>query len=431
MDVLTGVTVGPPAHGGHCVARVEGRVVFVRHTAPGEVVDVRLTEAGEGRKFWRGDAVAVHEASPDRVPSRWPEAGPGGVGGGELAHLALAAQRRWKAEVVRDTLRRIGHLELEHLGPIVVEPLGDDDAREGLGTRTRIDLVLDAASRPGMYRHRTHDVVPLEQMPLAVPAIAEAGLFAPGRWDGVPPGTRLDVVAPSDGPVVVLAGGRPVDLADPAGSLAPRRAPRRGRRGSAAPARVAVRERVSTAVGELAYRVDATGFWQVHRDAPAALVDAVLAAVRPEPGQRVADLYSGAGLFTVPLARAVGETGRVDAVEVNDRAVKDARRNLHDTPQATLHAAGVSAEVVEALGSGVDAVVLDPPRSGAGTAVMTALTELAPRRIVYVACDPAALARDLRTAVDHGYDVTALTGYDLFPHTHHVECVAVLEPRAG
>uniref|UniRef100_UPI001264F295 TRAM domain-containing protein n=1 Tax=Georgenia satyanarayanai TaxID=860221 RepID=UPI001264F295 len=259
MDVLTGVTVGPPAHGGHCVARVEGRVVFVRHSAPGEVVDVRLTDAGEGRKFWRGDAVAVHEASPDRVPSRWPEAGPDGVGGGELAHLSLPGQRRWKAEVVRDTLRRIGHLELADLGPLVVAPLGDDDARDGLGTRTRIDLVLDADSRPGMYRHRTHDVVALEQMPLAVPAITAADLFAPGRWDGVPPGTRLDVVAPSDGEVVVLADGRPVDLADPARSLAARREarPRRGRRGGGAPARVAVRERVAPAVGDLAYRGDA------------------------------------------------------------------------------------------------------------------------------------------------------------------------------
>ena len=432
MDVLTGVTVGPPAHGGHCVARVEGRVVFVRHSAPGEVVDVRLTDAGEGRTFWRGDAVAVHEASPDRVPSRWPEAGPDGVGGGELAHLSLPGQRRWKAEVVRDTLRRIGHLELDHLGPLVVEPIGDDDARDGLGTRTRIDLVLDARSRPGMYGHRTHDVVALEQMPLAVPAIAEADLFGPGRWDGVPPGTRLDVVAPSEGPLVVLADGQHVDLAAPARSFAARREtrPRRRRRGAAAPARVAVRERVATAVGDLSYRVDATGFWQVHRDAPAALVDAVLAAARPEPGQRVVDLYSGAGLFTLPLSRAVGEGGRVDAVEVNDRAVKDARRNLHDSPQTTLHVSGVTAGVLRGLGGGVDAVVLDPPRSGAGTEVVTALTEMRPRRIVYVACDPAALARDLRTAVDHGYAVTALTGYDLFPHTHHVECVAVLEPRS-
>ncbi|QDB79427.1 class I SAM-dependent RNA methyltransferase [Georgenia sp. 311] len=437
-DVLTGVTIGSPAHGGHCVARVDGRVVFVRHTAPGEVVDVRLTEAGEGRKFWRGDAVAVHEASPDRVPSRWPEAGPGGVGGAELAHLTLPAQRRWKAEVVRDTLRRIGHVELEQ--PLEVHALGEDDARDGLATRTRIDLVVDDAGRAGMFRHRSHDVVALGEMPLAVPAITELDLFAPGRWQGVPAGTRLDVVAPSDGPAVVLADGRQLDLDHPGRAFrreerqARAGRPDRGRRprGQEAPAqRVAVREQVSSAVGDLSYRVDATGFWQVHRDAPATLVAAVLDALRPEPGARVVDLYSGAGLFTLPLARAVGERGRVDAVEVNQRAVKDARRNLHADPQAVLHVSGVTATVIEGLGAkgSVDGIVLDPPRSGAGAPVMNALTELRPRRLVYVACDPAALARDLRTALDGGYELVALDAYDLFPHTHHVECVAVLEPR--
>ncbi len=435
MDVLTRVTVGPPAHGGHCVARVDGRVVFVRHTAPGEVVDVRLTDAGEGRRFWRGEAVHVHEASPDRVPSRWPEAGPGGVGGGELAHLTLPAQRRWKADVVRDALRRIGHLELDHLGPLVVHPLGDDDDRDGLGTRTRIDLVLDADSRAGMFRHRSHEVRALRQMPLAVPAITDLDLFAPDRWAGLRPGTRVDVVAPSVGRPVVLVDGRPVDPDHPTRLLGPAPAARRGtkgRRGAAPAARVGVRERVPSPHGELTYRVDAAGFWQVHRDAPATLVREVLAAAAPEPGQRVVDLYAGAGLLTLPLALAVGEQGRVDAVEVDERAVKDAKRNLHAAPQAVLHAAAVTAPVVDGLaGQGaVDTVVLDPPRSGAGTAVMAALARLRPGRMVYVACDPAALARDLRSAVDHGYAVTALTGYDLFPHTHHVECVAVLEPAA-
>ena len=437
-DVLTGVTIGSPAHGGHCVARVDGRVVFVRHTARGEVVDVRLTESGEGRRFWRGDAVTVHEASPDRVPSRWPEAGPGGVGGAELAHLTLPAQRRWKAEVVRDTLRRIGHVDLDR--PLEVHPLGEDDARDGLGTRTRIDLVVDDTGRAGMFRHRSHDVLALREMPLAVPAITDLDLFAPGRWQGVPAGTRLDVVAPSDGPVVVLADGRQVDLEAPGRAFRreerqarPARPGRgRGRRPGARQApvpRLAVREQVSSVLGDLSYRVDATGFWQVHRDAPATLVGAVLDALRPEPGGRVVDLYSGAGLFTLPLARAVGQGGRVDAVEVNERAVKDARRNLHADPQAVLHVAGVTASAIQDMGSSgsVDGVVLDPPRSGAGAPVMTALTELRPRRLVYVACDPAALARDIALLGERGWSDVTVTGHDLFPMTHHLEAVAVLD----
>lgn len=398
--VIRDVEIGAPAHGGHCVARVDGRVVFVRHTAPGEIVDIELTDAGADRRFWRADAVAVRHASPDRVPSRWPEAGPGGVGGGELAHLTLIAQRRWKEEVIGDTLRRIGHLDHD----VTVHPLGQDDARDGLGTRTRVELVLDDRSRPGMFRHRSHEVQALTDLPLAVPAIRDLDLFAPGRWDAMAPGTRLEVVAPSNGAPVVLADGVTVH---PAGS----------------PARV-VRERVTTPLGELDYRVDATGFWQVHQDAPTTLVEAVLAAAAVQPGQRVVELYSGAGLLTLPLALAAGPSGRVDAVEANERAIKNARRNLHAAPQAVLHQQQVRATTIEALAG--DVVVLDPPRAGAGGAVMTALAGLAPERIVYVACDPAALARDLRTAVGLGYRIAELTGYDLFPHTHHVECVAVL-----
>lgn len=464
-EILTGVHVGAPAHGGHCVARVDGRVVFVRHSAPGEVVDVRLTDAGPDRRFWRGEAVVVHDASPDRVASVWPEAGPGGVGGGELAHLTLAAQRRWKTDVLRDALTRIGRFAPEELPEVTVAPLGSDDATGGLGTRTRIDLVLDAAGRAGMFAHRSHEVRALEQMPLAVPAITALELFAPGRWEGLPAGTRIDVVAPSDGPVLVIAAGQvlnpdgtpPEPVTTPhQGRPAPERhagrSGRGGRRGQGAgrpgtrrpgPNRQAdrplsppdagrtVREVVDAVGGPWHYQVGAQGFWQIHRDAPRTLVEAVLGAVGPVAGGRVLDLYSGAGLFTVPLAQAVGPDGRVDAVELDPGAVRHAKRNLHDQPHARLHEAPVNAAALAALaddGPAIDVVVLDPPRSGAGEQVAAAIAEARPGRVVYVACDPAALARDLRALADRGYRATALQGYDLFPHTHHIECVAVVEP---
>ncbi|MFC4555905.1 class I SAM-dependent RNA methyltransferase [Georgenia faecalis] len=406
---LVELVVGPPAHGGHCVARsADGPVVFVRHTLPGERVRARVTQAR--RQFWRADAVEVLEASPDRVPSVWPEAGPGGVGGGELAHVALDAQRRWKTTVLREALTRIGHLDLDGLeGEVAVEGLPGDDEAGGLGTRTRIELVVDADGTAGMFRHRSHDVVPLSSMPLAVPAIAELGLFAPGRWSHLRPGTRLDVVAPSVGAPLVLVDGEP-------------EASGRG------PARGSVREVVPTAFGDLTYRVRASGFWQVHRRAAPVLVDAVLGALRPTPGERLLDLYSGAGLFTLPLVTAVGESGRVDAVESEPRAVTDARRNLHAHAGAALHEARVDPASLVALGGDpVDGVVLDPPRAGAGPAVMDALADLAPQRVVYVACDPAALARDLQVATARGYRLRTVRGLDLFPHTHHVEAVALLE----
>jgi tRNA/tmRNA/rRNA uracil-C5-methylase (TrmA/RlmC/RlmD family) len=390
--------IGPPAHGGHCVARVGGRVVFVRHALPGELVRARLTEVGLARRYWRADAVDVLEPSPDRVPTVWPAAGPGGVGGGELAHVALAAQRRWKAQVVGELLQRIGGIARE----VVVEEAPGDDARVGLGWRTRVALTADARGRAGMLRYRSREVVPLASMPLASPAIAELDLFA-RRW---PAGARIEAVAPSaDDRVLVLVDGEPL----------------RGERRS-------VRERVATPVGVLVYRVAGAGFWQVHDKAPEILVAEVLRATGAGDGDRVLELYSGAGLFTVPLAGAVGAGGRVDAVEGDDRAVRSARRNLHHAPHVRVHAGDVAHVLAGLDGAPGELLVLDPPRTGAGPEVTAAILARRPARVVYVACDPAALARDLRVARAHGYALTALRAVDLFPHTHHVECVATLEP---
>lgn len=389
--------IGPAVHGGHCLARHEGRVVFVRHAIPGERARVRLTE--QRRKgYWRGDAVDVLEASPDRVPSVWPEAGPGGVGGGELGHVTPEAQRRWKRDVLIDALTRIGKLDAEDplLAALTVSAVpGDID---GLGTRTRIELTADGDGRAGMYRHRTHDVVALREMPLAVPEITAFDLL--GRtWE---PGARIDAVAPTEGEPAVLVNGRPW----------------RGGRSH-------VRERVTAAGTEYRYRLAANGFWQIHRAAPTTLIEAVLAAAQLQPGGSVIDAYSGAGLLSLPLADAVGPEGLVLAVESDQQAGRDARRNAHGLDQLELRTAEV-APTLAAIERRPDAVVLDPPRAGAGPEVLDRLADLGTPRIIYVACDPAALARDVRTALDHGYRLEALQGFDLFPHTHHVEALATL-----
>lgn len=404
---------GPVAHGGHCVARLDGRVVFVRHTLPGERVRARLTDADEGATYWRADAVEVLEASSDRVPSAWPAAGPGGVGGGELAHVALPAQRAWKAAVLHEQLQRLGKVERD----VEVHAAPGDDERAGLGWRTRIELVVGPDGRAGMRRARSHDVVALEDMPLAVDAIAGLDLFA-RRWPG---GARIEAVAPDGGDrPVVLLDGVPFDL----GRRRPDTRPN---------ARTSVREVVRTAAGEHVYRVAAAGFWQVHRAAPATLVDAVLRGAGDVSGARVLDLYSGAGLFTVPLADAVGGGGRVVSVEGDARAVRDARRNVHDRTNVDLFAGDVARVLMgtdDVAGRGADVVVLDPPRAGAGRRVVDAVVTLAPERVVYVACDPAALGRDVGLFAAAGYELTDVEGYDLFPMTHHVEAVAVLT-RAG
>ena len=440
------LAVGAPAHGGHCVARPVddpgGRVIFVRHSLPGEIVRARLTEMTS--RTWRADAVEILQASPDRVDSVWPEAGPAGVGGGELAHVALDAQRTWKRWVLADCLRRIGGQEVADAvaslpeaasgAAVPVEPMPTDAeaqastsarrrALAGTATRTRVSLTVTDDGEPGMHAFRSGMVLPLRRLPLAVAAITEIGLLERPRWRAhYRPGMRIEAVAPSGGEPVVLLDDR----------LLTAQARSTGRR--------RVQEVVDASalgLGELTYSVHAEGFWQVHVDAPRVLVERVVRAALGEDldraaGSRVLELYSGAGLFTLPLAALVGGAGQVLSLEGDEQAVRDARRTLHDHPAARLAAGRVSPRSVRELtgsftGDRPDVLVLDPPRQGAGREVIEAVAALGAERIVLVACDPAALARDLGTLLHAGYELGSLSALDMFPHTHHFETIAVLD----
>ena len=407
------LTVGEPAHGGACVARDEsGRVVFVRHAAPGELVRARVT-AVQKKLAW-ADAVEVLSPSADRVDSVWPQAGPGGVGGGELAHLTPAAQRGWKSRVIAGQLRRVGGEALaeavDALGGVRVAPApGDEDPRDALtGRRSRIDVVIDEAGRAGMHEFRGRRVT----------AIRELGLFdedTPWRrlWK---PGDRVRAVAPSGGEPVVLIG-EDTYAAD----------------GVRIDADV-VRWNVPVGSGVESYYVRPSGFWQTHVRGAEVLANAVLAAAfgagEAGAGRAVMELYSGAGLFSVPLARAVGESGRVVTLEGDEGAVRDAGENLAAFDWVDAFAGNVDREgVVDLsgqLGAVPDVVVADPPRAGAGAEVCEAIAATGAPRVVLVSCDPAAGARDLRALTEAGYEFESLQAWDLFPHTHHVEMVSVL-----
>ncbi len=357
--------VGAVAHGGHCVARHEGRVVFVRHTLPGEVVDAALTEQGEDAPYWRADAVTVIEASPDRVDSVWPAAGPGGVGGGELAHVALHAQREWKLTVLRDSFERFAKREFP--GEIHAAP--GDNERGGLRWRTRVSAVTDGQGRAAMHVQRSSLTQVLTQMPLAVERAERALVDA--RYSA---NAQVAVVAPEGSDAVhVLVDGVPW---------------RGGKADHRDNAPTNVKETVVVGDRTYEYRVAVSGFWQVHRAAPAVLVGEVMERVGD--AATVVDLYSGAGLFALPLAVAGKD---VTTVEAAAQAVKAARRNLHAFPDATV----IEGDVRRTLGQGIgaaDVVILDSPRSGAGNATIDALVTVGASRLVYVACDPVALARD-------------------------------------
>jgi tRNA/tmRNA/rRNA uracil-C5-methylase (TrmA/RlmC/RlmD family) len=409
------VTVGPVAHGGHCVARHEGRVVFVRHALPGERVVVRVTEDRQPG-FCRADAVEVLEAAPDRVPRPCPYSGPGRCGGCDWQHVAHEGQLRLKAAVVREQLTRLGGLSGEDalVRDLVVEALPGGPLR----WRTRARFAVDRGGAPGLRRHRSHDLVLLDDCPITVEPAARAVLDR--RWPGA---GAVDVAVDSAGTVTTTRldrRGRPQ-------STRVLRAGEDGRgRGGTEPARRVAR----TAAGR-DWEVEGTGFWQVHPAAADALTEAVAAFAGVRQGETVLDLYAGAGLFGGALAPAAGEAGRVVCVEADEAACAAAEANLAALPQAEVWQGEVDAEglteLLDELGGAPDVVVLDPPRAGAGATVSRALAEAGPRAVVYVACDPASLARDVAAFTGGGYRLTALRGFDAFPMTAHVECVALLE----
>lgn len=412
---LIELEIGSVAHGGHCVARHEGRVIFVRHALPGEKVLAKLTDNGEKSKFWRADAVRIIEPSADRVVSAWREAGANGVGGGELSHVSLEGQRAWKASVVEEQLQHLAKLDRK----VTVEGAPGDDAAGGLGYRTRFDLIVDESGRAGMRAFRSHDIKPLKTMPLATREaleLAEEHHVFDRQWNA---GDQLEIVAPADGSQgVVLLNGEPE---------------RKGFQDPRPNAKKNVTETVMVDGVTHEYRVTAAGFWQVHREAPALLAQTVLDMARSGgtdlEDATVVDLYSGAGLFSAPLAHAVGQVGRVVSIEGDERACRDARRNLHNYEQAEVHVGDV-AKVLSSRDhgamAGADIVVMDPPRAGAGKKVVDEVAALGANKVIYVACDPAALARDIAYFGEYGFALADLRAFDLFPMTHHVECVALL-----
>ncbi|MDO4888785.1 MAG: TRAM domain-containing protein [Actinomycetaceae bacterium] len=400
------------AHGGVCVGRADdGRVVFARFGLPGETVRVR--ETSQRAKLIRGDVVDVlSDPSEHRVATQWPEAGPLGVGGADLGHVAFGFQAQWKTHVLRETLARIGGRDLvEELRQrgidCTVRAVDGDEATGGWASRTRVEFVVSDGGRPAMHREGTRDLVEVSGLPLAVEDIGELDLFGAWRhrWR---PGERVRAVAPS-GSDPVVAIGESVWWAP--GMEAERY----------------VREDV-VAGGELySYRVRAAGFWQAHHRAASELISSVLAMARIEPGEAVVELYAGAGMLTQPLAQATGPTGGVWAFEGVREATQDARANLRDFPWAKVQTAAIGEHLARDLGG--DVIVADPPRSGLGKKLARQLALAPVSRIVLVSCDVAAMARDVAAMREAGMTVTGLDAIDLFPNTHHVECVVAMSKR--
>ena len=382
------------------MARHDGQVVFVRHTLPGERVVVRVTEGRVGDSYVRADAVSVVAPAAGRVERPCPYAGPGRCGGCDFQHVSLEVQRGLKRAVVREQFSRIAGLDVD----LEVRPVPGDEA--GLRWRTRVEFAVDDLGRPGLRAHRSREVIALDDCLIATQGVIDSGVLDTD-WPDVEAVDVVDAAHPEE-PVLV-----PVPTptgSDPSGGL------------------VGELGRDGSWQGE--YVLAARGFWQVHPGAASTFLARVVALLDAGPGDLVADLYAGSGLFTMRLAELVAPDGSVLGVEGDARAVENGIRNTEHLEGVEWRANRVDRELRSLVRQGVraDLVVLDPPRTGAGKDVMHLLAQLSPRRVVYVACDPAALARDVRTAGQHGYALASLEAWDAFPMTHHVECIAVLQP---
>lgn len=386
------VTVEAVAHGGHCVARAEGRVIFVRHALPGEKVRLNITD--RKKKFWRADAVEILEASPDRVtaPCKW--SGPGQCGGCDFQHVSHDAQRRLKADVLTEQLTRLGGVDLTEFGPLEVQPLPGGP----LGWRTRMQYAVDREGKTGLRAHRSHKLIPIDSCPIATERIQDSDVLQK-TWKKA--GAVGVVDSDSRNLAIYTQRSRTAKTYHAGGP-----------------------KTIHQVIGGAEFELDYDAFWQVHPEAASTFVDTVIDLLAPQEGESAWDLYAGAGVYAMALAEELGEEGRVIAVE-SSKAGRGAQ-NLSGHPNAGMIYGEVS-ETIGPLGS-VDLVVLDPPRSGAGAEVVATIAQSQPRAVVYVACDPAALARDVRTFDENGYRLTQIRAFDSFPMTHHFETIVRLEP---
>ena len=388
-------------HGGYGLGRHDGKVFFVPGTAPDDVVTVIVREAKKTHCF--ADVIAVHTPGPDRRDHIWPEAEwsrPPGLrpGGADLGHVDLAAQRRIKTEVLQESMIRHGGVDASWMAAVAVEAVAGRG--DGRAWRTRETLHVKNGV-VGPLAMRSHDVVPVTSLPLVVEEISQSGILDT-RWSDTTsiravwsPVTGLSITSSTDNPTPVTQRVHDVDFA-----------------------------------------LDSASFWQVHHDAAEVLWDAVVAAVDTEafdPHAPNLDLYGGVGLFAVALTRLGGEETRVVSVESVATASAFAKHNLAAMPHAKTVLSGAEEFLAAEVASLDDTrraayrratVVVDPPRQGVGNSGVDALVGLAPKQIVYVACDPVALARDTKSLHHAGYHLRTLQGFDLFPHTHHMEAVA-------
>jgi 23S rRNA (uracil1939-C5)-methyltransferase len=376
------VTFSDMAYEGHALARYADGVVFAEYGIPGEHATVELYRKHGG--VAHGRVVEVHEASPDRVEAPCPYFGV--CGGCQWQHIGYERQLELKRHVVSEQLRRIGKFTVQPVAEIV-------GADEPLGYRNHVRFSAGKEGALGFVRRASHSFLPIERCLIAQPAINEILARYQGKAGAM---HQLEVrFGVNTGDILIQP-------------------PEAGEKRKGRSYREALLGRV--------FEVSSASFFQSNTRQTERLIELVIEKLEPRPDDLLVDAYAGVGTFAALLAPLVG---RVIAIEEAPNAVVDATANMEDLSNVSCIEGKVE-HVLPELGERPDALILDPPRQGCHPGALAAVLSLSPPRLVYVSCDPATLARDLRILVDGGYELIDVTPLDMFPQTFHVECVASL-----
>ena len=382
------LVIGPVAHGGHFVARHNGQVIFVRHGITNELVRIKITAVSS--KIAHADVIEVLTAAPSRVNPPCQYAGK--CGGCDFQHIDLVTQRKLKAEIIKEQFMRIGKIDLALLGFNL--EVSEVEPSDGLHWRTRMDFAVSPGGKIGFFGARSNEVVEISQCLIADERMNVSEL-AVRNWKS---DARVEVAVSSTSEVSVMRSGRSIS----------------------GPTQIVEQ------VGGNSFKISPEAFWQSHKSAPVTLVKAALAELGVKSNDHVCDLYSGVGLFAAAILKELGEQGFITLIESDKNAVADARKVFLNKSNVKI-LQGLVAQQLPIV-KRADLILLDPPRTGAGEVVIKQLVKLRPRKIVYIACDPAALARDTKTLIEAGYKLDHISAYDLFPMTQHIECVAGFSP---
>ena len=381
IDDLITLNIESIAHGGHFVARHKGQVIFVRHAITDEIAIVKITSISNKLAF--GDAIEIIKPSKDRITPLCKYSLVGNCGGCDFQHISIIAQRKLKKFVIQDQFKRIAKIDI-NTEIININPTS------GLNWRTRFDFAISENKKIGLYSYKSNKVIEINECLIAVDAINKSDIFKLS-WEGK---ERVRVSASSTNEVNINRLGKNIS-----GPI-----------------------QLSENIKGNSYKISPGSFWQSHKNAPDILIKKVLEFAKIKFGDCVCDLYGGIGLFTSPILKLIRNSGKVHLIENDRNCINDAREIFKENKNVIIH----NGKVEQKIGKikNIDIVILDPPRNGAGKQVINQIINKKPRSIIYVSCDPASLARDTKILINNSYKLENLIGIDLFPMTHHIECIA-------